>query len=145
MKYVEAYYEGTEEAVVTLSDKTCECECCQENKSRQGSLAVREGYISEPIGCDGCTVEVEECSPAPKQFTASGADGLGRDLFRIGIQPHDLVAIVKLDELQAAQDRIAILRKGLQEIELHDAFDEHAGWMVNRAVVALKEADGRTK
>lgn len=44
-------------------------------------------------------------------------------------------------ESYAAQDRIAILRAGLEEIEVHDAFDEHAGWMVNRAVAALKEAE----
>jgi hypothetical protein len=37
--------------------------------------------------------------------------------------------------------QIAALRAGLEEIEVHDAWDEHAGWMANRAVAALKEAE----
>lgn len=44
-------------------------------------------------------------------------------------------------EFYVAQNRIAILRKGLEEIETHDAFSEESGWMVNRAVAALKDAE----
>lgn len=112
MKYVEAYYEGTEEAVVTTSDKTCECECCTENRNAadKGALAVTSGEVSETIGCDGCTVEVEECNPAPEQFTTSGTDGLDRELFRIGIQPHDLVAMMRTDVLKALLDELVTLR-----------------------------------
>lgn len=106
MKYVEAYYEGTEEAVSTVSDVTCECDCCTKNRKAEvdGVLAVTkcgDGDETEPIQCDDCLTEVEHYDATLNQFTTLGTDGIEAELFRIGIQPHDLVAIVKLDELKA--------------------------------------------